>query len=54
LVTGTIPINLDAILIRVTQIKRIAHAMITGAIERNAGGDSTAVTRRRAKPAIGW
>ena len=33
---GTIPIQFDAILVRVAQIQRFAHAMIARAIERNA------------------
>ena len=35
----TIPIKLDSIFVRIAQIKRLAHAVIRGAIERDSRGD---------------
>jgi len=34
-----VPIELDAVLVRVAQIKRLADAVIAGAVEGNSGAD---------------
>ena len=36
---GPVPIEFDAVLIRIAQVQGFAHAVIAGAIERNPGGD---------------
>jgi hypothetical protein len=39
LLAGLVPIELDAVLVGIAQIKRLADAVVAGAVERNARGD---------------
>ena len=38
----TITIKLEAVVIRIVEIKRLTHSVITGAIERDLGGEQSA------------
>src|SRR5256885_15601843 len=45
-VPRAIPIELDAVLVRIAQIERLAHAMVARAVERDAGVDQAAQRTR--------
>jgi len=42
LLARAIPIELDAVLVEVAQVERLADAVIAGAVERDAGRDQPA------------
>ena len=47
---GPIPVELDAVLVGIAQVERLADAVVAGAVERDAGRDQPAqrVGQRRA------
>src|SRR5438132_723450 len=51
LVAGTIPIELQPVLIRIAKIERFTHAMVRRPVERDSGADqpSQRVGKRRAR-----
>ncbi len=48
----TIPVKLDAIFIGITQIKRFAHSVVGGPVQRDVRRDQTAESIRQFRP--GW
>ena len=38
----TVPVQLDAVAVGVAQVERLAHAVVAGAVERDAGVDQPA------------
>jgi hypothetical protein len=50
-----IPIKLDAVLVRIAQVKRLADAVIAGAVERNTGlDDAMERVRKRGPGRVGY
>src|SRR5437868_431962 len=37
LLRGSVPVQLDSILVRVAEVKGLAHAVVTGTVQRDAG-----------------
>src|SRR5687767_1777668 len=50
LVLRTVPIELDAVLVRIAQIERLADAVIGRAVELDAGRDKAAQSIRERSP----